>query len=173
MALLVLAFPEISKEDFNRIQDFRSRNDRYYPVVNPHFTIVFPVEEVKEKEFIDHIKSRCSKFKKIDFTLNYAVTVKDSFSEFWDIFLVPDKGNSSIIKLHDELYKGPLITHLRIDIPFIPHMGIGNDVDPFHCINLAAGLNEENISISGIISTLSIVRYDGVKVELIEDICLG
>ena len=173
MALLVLAYPEISKDDFNKIQEFRRRNDRYYSIVNPHFTIVFPVEEVKEKEFIDHIKSRCAKFGKIDFTLNCAITVKDSFSEFWDIFLVPDKGNSGIIKLHDELYKGTLITHLRIDIPFIPHLGIGNDVDPFHCINLANELNGENISISGIISTLSIVRYDGANVELIEDICLG
>lgn len=172
MALLVIAYPEISSDDFNKIQEFRKKHDRFYPVVNPHFTIVFPVEEVKQEEFVSHIKSRCAPFGKIEFTLNCAITVKDSFSEFWDIFLVPDKGNSSLIKLHDELYKGILITHLRIDIPFIPHLGIGNDVDPFHSINLASDLNREDISISGVISTLSIIKFDGEKVELIEDICL-
>jgi 2'-5' RNA ligase len=172
MGLVVLAFPEISQKDFEFIQSFRKTNDRYYPIVNPHFTLVFPAYEINENEFVDHIVKTAADFKKIEFSLNCAITVKDSFSEFWDIFLIPEKGNSAIIKLHDAFYRGPLITHLRIDIPFIPHMGIGNDVDPFHCINLARDLNDSDIAIPGIISGLSIGHYDGTKVEIIKELTL-
>jgi len=172
MGLVVLAFPELSKKDFEFIQKFREVNDRYFPIVNPHLTLVFPAYEIKESEFADHIVKTAANFKKIEFSLNCAITVKDSFSEFWDIFLVPEKGNSSIIKLHDALYRGPLLTHLRIDIPFIPHMGIGNDIDPFHCINLARELNDNDIAIPGIISSLSIGHYHGSKVEIIKELPL-
>ncbi len=44
MALLVVAYPELSKSDYDRIQAFRQMHDPlYYDVVEPHFTIVFPV----------------------------------------------------------------------------------------------------------------------------------
>lgn len=43
MALLVLAYPELSKNDYDWIQDFRRKHDElYYKIVEPHFTIVFP-----------------------------------------------------------------------------------------------------------------------------------
>lgn len=35
------------------------------------------------------------------------------------------EGNDKIIKLHDELYTNILSEHLRKDIEFIPHIGIG------------------------------------------------
>lgn len=172
MALLLLAHPEISEENFNWIQSFREKNDRHYPLFMPHFTLIFPVYDINENDFKEHVKQRAAGFSKIKFTLKSAITVKDSFSDFWDIFLVPDEGNGAIIKLHDELYKGVLITYLRIDLPYIPHMNIGNDIDPFYAIELANGINNSNISISGEINRLSIVSYDGEKAEIIEDITL-
>ncbi|MCP2519846.1 hypothetical protein NLC82_01235 [Candidatus Aminicenantes bacterium AC-335-A11] len=57
MALLVLAFPEISKHDYEAIQNYRKENDElYYGVVEPHFTIVFPIFDIGENEFISEIK---------------------------------------------------------------------------------------------------------------------
>jgi hypothetical protein len=170
MGLVVLAYPEISEKDFDWIEKFREKHDRYFNIVKPHFTIVFPVFDLEKKEFVDHVKQTAGEFSKFDFTLRCAVTVKDSFSDYWDIFLTPDEGNSRIIKMHNLLYRGALLTQLRIDIPYIPHMGIGNVVDPFHCINLANEINNAGIVVKGTINRLSIASYDGKTVENIEDI---
>ena len=44
MSLLVLSYPEIEKKHYDWIQTLRKDNDElYYNVVEPHFTIVFPV----------------------------------------------------------------------------------------------------------------------------------
>ncbi len=172
MSLAVLAYPQLSRDYYNFIQEFRSKNDRHFPLFEPHFTFVFPVYDIKENDFKEHIIKTAARLKPAEFTLNCAITVKDFFSEFWEVFLVPDKGNSTLIKMHDLLYKGLLITHLRIDIPFIPHINIGSDVDPFHCINLAGELNNSDISIAGRIEKLSIVRIEENSVETIEDIVL-
>jgi 2'-5' RNA ligase len=172
MGLMVLAYPEISDKDFNWIQNHREKNDRYYNILNPHFTIVFPVYDLKEEEFIDHIKKTSGEFSKFDFTLRSSIVVKDSFSDFWDVLLVPDEGNSMIIKMHDSLYRGILITQLRIDIPYISHMTIGNDIDGFHCFNMAKEVNNADIIIKGTINNLTIARYDGITLENIEVIPL-
>lgn len=53
MAYLVLAYPEITSDDFDRTQNYRRNNDKlYYKVVDPHFTIVFPVFDI---DFVPHI----------------------------------------------------------------------------------------------------------------------
>lgn len=173
MGLLVVAYPEIAPDDFKFIQKHRATNDRYFNILNPHFTLVFPVYDMKEKDFVDHMKKFSKNISVIDFTLNSAIAVKDYFSDYWDVFLVPDKGNSSIIKTHDALYKGILINYLRIDIPFIPHMVVGNDTDPFYSINMANDLNASGFSINGKISKLTIANYDGEKAEKIKDIPLS
>ena len=44
MALLVVAYPEVSKDYYDLIQTFRQQHDElYYTVVKPHITVVFPV----------------------------------------------------------------------------------------------------------------------------------
>lgn len=172
MGLVVLAYPDMSDDNFTRIQKFREINDRYYNILKPHFILVSPVYDIRENDFVDHVKRTAAKFTKINFTLNCALTAKDLFGEYCDILLVPDKGNSDIIKLHNSFYTDLLSTHLRFDIPFIPHMVIGNDPDSFFCRNQANELNKTGISINGYIERLSIAHYNGIKVENIEDISL-
>jgi len=41
------------------------------------------------------------------------------------MFLLLQKGNSEMIKLHNELYTGILEPFLRKDIEFIPHLAVG------------------------------------------------
>ena len=53
MSLLVVAYPEFLNKDFEWIQNIRSKYDvRYYNVVNPHFTLVFPAQGFKQTEFM-------------------------------------------------------------------------------------------------------------------------
>ena len=173
MALCVLNYPGISNDDFNWIQALRAEHDGlYYRVVAPHFTFVFPVSDIDQTVFIRHIKQQTTGFKRFSFALRYAIIVEDDSGEYTHVFLVPDEGYSSIIRLHDRLYSGVLAPEHRLDIPFIPHLGIGNDTDPNNCKRLVDELNRKDFCIQGTIDTLDVVEYDGSSVRTIEQIKL-
>jgi hypothetical protein len=173
LSLLVLGYPELKAEDFEWIQNIRIKYDsRYYNVVNPHFTFVFPVFNFMQNEFTEEIILKTSGIKKIKFLSRCAVIVKDSFSDYTDILLVPDEGYSDIVKLHDKLYSGILKNDLRLDIPFIPHIGIAGFTNSAESKAIADDLNKSNFIIEGMIDKLDIVNYNYPKVESIKEIRL-
>jgi hypothetical protein len=173
MALLVLAYPQIEKNDYDWIQKFRAKHDeRYFNIVDPHFTLVFPVFNADESQFIDHTKSVAKKFKEFYFVLRCAQIVKDSFSDYTDVFLVPEEGYRIFVKLHDSLYTDILEPELRLDIPFIPHLGLANSLDPKHCKELADKINNTGIEVVGAISKLDVVQYENNKIKTISAIWL-
>jgi hypothetical protein len=173
MSLLVLAYPQIEKKDYDWIQSFRSEHDgKYYNIVHPHFTIVFPVLDTNEKELIVHVQKATKQFKEFYFVLRCAQIVKDSFSDYTDVFLIPEEGYRLFVKLHDSLYSGILEKDLRLDIPFIPHLGIANNRDPYVCKDLADKLNKKGIEILGSISKLDIVSYEDDKISTLKEIYL-
>lgn len=172
MSYLVLAYPELSNEDFNLIQDYRKVHDIFYPVVHPHFTIVFPVDNQPEKAFIREVEKQSGSIKKIEFLIKCATINKDAFSDYYHIFLVPDQGFSDIVKLHDKLYSGLLFDNLRLDIDFIPHIGIGNSKDKWECKKMVDRWNSKNFSIKGQITHLTMVNYENDKVTSLKKIKL-
>jgi hypothetical protein len=173
MSLLVLSYPAISQKDFNWIQKIRAEHDRlHYKIVDPHFTMVFAVDGMGLREFIEHIKKQVPGFKKIAFVLRGAIVVKDTFSEYTYVFLVPEEGYNDMVKLHDELYGGKLSSELRLDIPFIPHINIGNSIDPQDCKKLVDRLNQQSFAIKGWIETLDVVKYEDNRVKTIKQIKL-
>lgn len=173
MALLVLAYPQLENKDYNWVQTFRAKYDeRYFNVANPHFTLVFPVFDVAENDFIAHVQKTAKKFKEFFFVFRCAQIVKDSFSDYTDVFLIPEEGYRIFVKLHDALYTGILEKELRLDIPFIPHLGIANSVDAKNCKLLADEINKKNIEIVGAIGKLNIVSYKNDKIELLKEVFL-
>ena len=171
MSLLVLAYPQIEESDYKWIQSIRAEHDeRYYNIVEPHFTIVFPVSDVDEQILINHTAFAAKKFKEFYFVLRCAQIVKDSFSEYTDVFLIPEEGYRIFVKLHDSLYTGPIAKDLRLDIPFIPHIGIANNIDPTKCKKLADEINTKNIEIVGSINKLDIVSFENNTVKTIKEI---
>lgn len=173
MSILALAYPKISKEDYCWIQQLRKNHDElYYQVVDPHFTLVFPTFNRSEEEFTTEIANKSANFGQIDFTIRCAVIDKDAFNEYWHVFLVPDQGFSSIIKLHDQLYSENLLDSLLLEIPFIPHIGIGNSKDKWECKKLIDEINRNNINITGVIDSIDIIRFENNKVEKIKKIIL-
>jgi 2'-5' RNA ligase len=173
MALLVLAYPKISNDDFLWIQSVRDVHDELYAkVVAPHFTLVFPVA-IEPASLIDHVKQVVKSRSGFAFTIKCAVLEKDAFNEYTHVFLAPDQGYSDLVKLHDRLYTGILENELRLDISFIPHIGIANSVKPETCKKLADQINEKNLAISGSIDKLDVVLYAGDSVKTIERIELS
>ena len=159
MAHLIIAYPKINKEDYRQIQEFRRQNDLYYTVVEPHFTIVFPVFDIGKDLFISEAIKKSRDVQSFDFEIRCATVNKDSFSDYFHLLLVPDKGYSDIVKLHDKCYSGILSKDLRLDIDFIPHIGIANSKDAYTVKKWADEWNSGNFTIAGTICTLTVIDY--------------
>lgn len=174
MALLAIAYPEFDLVDFQKIQSFREQNDPlFYSVVAPHITFVFPVLHISVVTFKEEIKRQLADTQAFDFIFRCATVNKDAFSEMYHCFLVPDEGYSSIIKLHDKLYEGLLRPELRLDIDFIPHLGIGNNADPTACQEMARTWNQNEFTIQGSVNSLSIVSYENGVVKNLDQFRLA
>lgn len=173
MSLLALAYPRISDNDYQWIQEFREENDElYHGRIEPHFTLVFPVFNQRPETFIEEIKTRSSNHWRIEFAIRCAVMEKDAFTPYWHVLMVPDEGYSHIVKLHDDLYSGKLAEELRMDLPFIPHIGIGNSIEQWTCKELVDQINHLDLEIKGTINEINVVEYHEEYVETLEKIKL-
>lgn len=169
MALGVLAYPNLKDEDYRVIQRFRKENDGlYYLVVEPHFSFVFPVENFKKEKFINEIAGKAKGIKPVEFEMRCAAVNKDAVSDWFHLLLVPDNGYSSMVKLHDRLYSGILFNELRLDIDFIPHMGIANSRDRYQVKEWADKWNADDFKISGTMDTLTVIDYSNHTVTDLE-----
>jgi 2'-5' RNA ligase len=174
VALVVLGYPQLGPGDLECIEGFRNEHDMLYRgVVNAHFTLVFPTEALSADALVAHVRKCALDARPIDFVLRSALVVADDFADAWHVFLVPDEGNSRFIKLHDRLYQGPIAHELRLDISYIPHLGIASNADSAICKALADDLNGMNLAIQGQISELTISDYDGTSVHDLARAILG
>jgi len=173
MALLVVAYPELSKSDYDRIQAFRQMHDPlYYDVVEPNFTIVFPVFDWEPEVFVTEAVKQARGIRPFPFTLRSAVLNKDAFNNYYHTFLVPDEGYGQIIRLHDRMYAEKLFPQRALHIDFIPHVGIGNSLDPLACLAMAREWNKDEFAISGRVLKLDIISYEDDKTKTIQRITL-
>ena len=112
----------IPKTDIPGLKDFKGRYDKHDTIPEPHITLVFPFKDnsVTKEDLINHIEKVLHKWRP------FSVRVK-GIDKSWDhwMFLLLQQGNEDIIKLHDDLYTDILKKHLRRDIEFIPHIGLG------------------------------------------------
>ena len=119
MAKVVVAYPKLDQKDFDWIQGIRKESDEmYYSVIDPHFSIVFPVfTDISDETFIKHIEEKSAGFKPFDFVLRKAVVNDDAFNDYWHVFLVPTEGSEEIINLHDIMYEDLLKPELPSTFP--------------------------------------------------------
>ena len=141
-------------------------------MVNPHFTLVFPAEKIVYELLFEHIQKVAEKFEAFEFAIRFATVGDADFMDHAHHFLIPDEGFSKIVKLHYAFYLGPPETELRLDLPFIPHIGIASLSKSEACKNLADELNAQNFEIRGKVETLDIIRYDGLTIETVRKIQL-
>ncbi len=168
MAYGICSYPVLSDADYNLIQDFRKEYDElYYSVVEPHFSFVFPVFDITKEQFLAEARNKSKAWPKIDFEIKCATVNKDAVLDYFHLLLVPDKGYSDIVKLHDHLYSDIFFENLRLDIDFIPHIGIANSTDKYKVKKWADNWNKTFFSIKGTITTLTVVDYtDNVLTDL-------
>jgi 2'-5' RNA ligase len=171
--LAVVNYPELKQADFDWIQAIRRAHDPlYFDVVMPHLTLVFPTDQLEETIFIQHVKSIASRFSSFDIVFRCSLIGDPDFEDCAHVFLVPDEGFSRLVKFHDQLYTGPLRSELRLDLPFIPHLAIGNNPHLEYCKTIVDDLNKEHFEIKGKVDHLDIIGYDGQKVWTIQRVFL-
>ena len=123
--LYTLGYPSLNDDDMSFIVRFRHEHDvRYRDVVAPHFTMAFGCNTVCELEYCQHVGAVAKANAPLHFSCRYAMLGSDDQDQTAYVFLVPDEGYSGFSLLHDRLYTGVLSSHLRLDIPFIPHITI-------------------------------------------------
>jgi hypothetical protein len=171
---LVIAYPKLSSKDYQFIQEYRIKNDSlYYDVVEPHFTLVFPVDNLTEDEFTKEAESLLKDQSKFSFVLRSSVVNQDFSKDYYHEFLVPDEGFSDFIKLHDKLYSKNLRANLLLDVDFIPHIGIGNSKKSADCKKRVDRLNTQDFTIKGEIDSVSVVEYENNKITTVKEIMLN
>jgi 2'-5' RNA ligase len=86
--------------------------------------------------------------------------------------LIPDEGMSMMVKLHSALYTNLLAEHLRLDIPFIPHITIGYSENAALCKEIATTINRQAIGIAGLIDMLVFLEKKDNKWSRVRDFAL-
>ena len=173
MALAVVNYPTLADADLAWIQSVRQKHDPlYFNVVDPHFTLVFPTDGVPAQTLIDHVRQHVRESFAFEVVLRCAILGDPDFQDHAHAFLVPDEGFSEVVRLHDRLYTGPLESELRLDLPFVPHVGIANTPRPEQCKTIVDQLNAEAFEVRGRVETLDVIGYDGERVWTIEQFYL-
>jgi hypothetical protein len=167
--LYTLCYPKLTPKDRQFINEFRHENDiPFRDVVAPHFTMVFGCSNIPESEYREHVRAVAQSQGVIHFSCRYTMVCNDDSNNNYYVFLVPDEGFSEISKLHDRLYLGLLAPYLRLDIPYIPHIGIATIPNAQLIKALCQELNSIGVAISGQIDTISVCSYDGSKITDLE-----
>ena len=174
MSLLALCYPKLRAEDQLFIDGFRDRHDlAYRDVVRAHFTMVFQVRDLAEPVFTEHVARVAERSTPIRFVCRYAMVHNDISSDDYYVFLVPDEGFSELSLLHDALYTDVLAPKLRLDVPYVPHIGVATLKDAGRCKELADELNGQRLSVDGGLDEISVVEYNGKAVTDLRHFRLG
>ncbi len=155
--LHTVAFPRFSDADAAFIEAFRAQHDpASHAKIGSHVTLVFGCAAVPEPAYLAHVQQVAERTAPIPFRCRYAMLGADDEAERAYVFLVPDEGHAALSLLHDHLYTGPLAEHLRLDLPYTPHITIATSPDRRHAKGLCDALNATSLDIRATIDALSV-----------------
>jgi 2'-5' RNA ligase len=168
----IVAYPQLDEADRHWIESFRAKHDPQASRIDVHFTLVFPLD-VMPGDVDREMATIAQDTEPIPFAIDRVQVVRNVFGEVSQIFLVPNEGSRQIATLHDRLYGGALQTHLRADIPFIPHMTVGSAPTPQCAQELVKELDLGNRRIRGVVSEINLISLSAERVESIGVYALG
>ena len=117
MIYALIHYPAVDTE---QIDQLRRKYDPQFDLIAPHITIVFPLpQSIGEQNLIPHIEAVLHDWKPFPIRLR-------GLEKSWDdyLFLMLEEGSREIVRLHEELYTGPL-ADCRIVNQFVPHLTLG------------------------------------------------
>ena len=154
--LAVIAYPLLSGADRARIQSVREQHDPQFGGLDPHFTLVFPVDAALS-DVVAETTVVANSSAAFPFVLNSVRAVKDAFDVGGHVFLIAEQGASQIVAIRDRLYGGSLKAAHRADIPYVPHITLAAYADFSRCQALARELEDGLIAAAGRVDALTVV----------------
>lgn len=118
--LFTVAFPSWPGDALAAVQAVRRESDPQFPPIDPHLTLLFGAD-MDEAASLDHVAAVADGSRAVP----HAIGCAPPFTEAGGgahVDLVPDRGLSDRVRLHDALYRGPLAHELRHDIAYGPYM---------------------------------------------------
>lgn len=162
MALSVLARPRLTAADAAWVRVLRDRHASGLeaPEIGPHVTLVFPTESTDATTATGHLAVVAGETAAFSLAFRCALPVLDPQSGGTYIYLVPDEGFSTLVRLHDRLYSGPFADALNLDIPYIPHITLGRIAEAKLARALADDLNSQEPEILARLETVELFHLD-------------
>jgi 2'-5' RNA ligase len=166
--LYTLAIPELCEHDRLWIAGIRAQHDaRTAALVEAHFTLVFGCDDIAACVYLAHVEAAAREAAPFEVVCRRAVLGTDHADDTGYAFLVPDEGNSALLRLHDRLHTGPLAAKLRLDLPFMPHMTVGRLRSLREAKTLCDDLNRTPICVRAPIAALSVAAVENDALEII------
>lgn len=127
MSYYAFVFPKLTGDAVQQLDAIRSRYDRTnYGIVPPHITLLFAIDVASDDVFVDEVSQRTTDFIRFSATCERTLIQQRADSEMLDVFLCVGAGAKNVRQLHEQLYSGALREQWRPDIPYIPHITVGN-----------------------------------------------
>jgi 2'-5' RNA ligase len=119
MFYAVVHRPEV---DVTLVEDFNRRYNPYHELIGPHVTLLFPVpgEQVREAA----VRSRAEEVARQTAPFRVGLNNLELSWDQW-LFLIPTDGMPAFHRLHNQFFEGEFSSFLRRDIPFVPHVALG------------------------------------------------
>jgi 2'-5' RNA ligase len=150
--LYTIAFPSLDESDARFLADIRATHDRQVAVLGPHFTLLFGCDQVDEAVYVEHVRTVAATTMAFRFACIETEPDEDDGRGY--VYLVPELGRVELMTLHDQLYTGPMASHLRKDKRFVAHITIGHAANYDAAVLLCDELNDQGIDITGSIDAL-------------------
>jgi len=118
MPYALVHYPAVELRHINRL---RSKYDPQFHLIAPHITIMFPSpDSIGERNLVSHIEGVLRRWESFPIRLKGLRLSRDEY-----LFLLLNKGEGGVIRLHDEIYTGLLSEYRDEAPPFIPHVTLG------------------------------------------------
>lgn len=161
----VVFFPTIH---IDTIDTFRAKYDAHWHIIPPHITIVSPISDISENQFIEHIEMITKDVKSFSIQLT---GLSKSFDDY--LFLQVKEGHEEIVNLHDKLYSEILAASIPTDFSFDPHITLGffrtkdNTFDDALFTRAFTEAQDFNIDITCDFDAVSLIKGDGLSPAIV------
>jgi hypothetical protein len=86
--------------------------------------------------------------------------VIDPIDGGWTAQLLPDQGLPKLMWMRNFFHTGPIVEHLNLDVPYVPHLTIARATTGQQAKALSDELNADIIEVEAHFKTVDVLRID-------------
>ncbi len=151
----VVAYPRWTLDDAAWIEALRALHDPQAHRLAAHATLFFPAA-VAAADLVAAAREIARTHVPFELAFDRAVAQRDPDAS--RVFLVPSRGAAELVALHDALYGGALRAHLRMDLPYVPHVTIAARSDHDVCASLVGELEARGVRAEAPVAAVDVLE---------------